>query len=153
MPASPAPYRVSEIQAQILMRLDAGEVLHRTAHWIFVGDRKKASWSSARQLEMHDLIEACDPKAVVRVYQITELGRAALKAYRALNGTAANLPAAPHDRTILVLTSEEGTWERVRWRGNRFKVEGEDSWILPEEVEEWREASQPAIGIGAAQEA
>ncbi len=56
----------------------------------------------------------------------------------------------PHDRPIEVLTREEGVWVRVRWRGERYVVEGEDAWVLPEEVEDWREVPHPAIGGGVA---
>lgn len=153
MPAASTPYRLNEIQARILARMEAGEELHRAARWFFPGDRRQASWSSARQLEMRGLIEARDPKAEPRIYRLTEFGREALAAYPSA-GTGSDMahsvtmPLVPHNRAILVLTKEEGLWERVRWSGDRFMVEDEESWVLPEEIEAWKEAPHPPIGIG-----
>lgn len=155
MAAANKPSRINEIQARILTRLEAGEELHRTARWIFPGDRRQTSWSSTRQLERLGLIAARDPKAEVRIYVLTEFGRQALAAHRGVNGTethSAESPAmapAPHDRPILVLTREEGLWLTVRWDGERFTViNGDGSWVEEAEVETWKEAPHASIGIG-----
>ena len=57
---------------------------------------------------------------------------------------------APRDRVIDVRTVDEGLWFRVRWdpAGPWFEVIGEDTWVLPIEVDAWREAAHPAVGIG-----
>ncbi len=59
------------------------------------------------------------------------------------------MTSPPRDRPIEVLTREEGLWIRVRWSGERFQVEGEDAWVLPEEVDDWREVPHLAIGVGS----
>ena len=45
----------------------------------------------------------------------------------------------PHDHPVMVLTKEEGLWVPVLWDGVCFAViNGDGSWVEPDEVEDWR---------------
>ena len=60
------------------------------------------------------------------------------------------------DRIIEVRTADEGIWLLVKWdQGLRwFEVVDKDTWVLPVELDAWREAPHPAIpGVGAPQSA
>lgn len=147
------PARLTSAQALVLEAMEDGAVLHRKARWWFAGEYRSVYWLTARGLERTGLIQATNPEAEVRLYEVTGEGRAALVFYRekvpSLNGAG-----LPRNRSIEVRTAEDGLWNKVRWEGalQHFAViSGDGSWVEPGEVEEWRDAPHPAIRVGAAQ--
>ena len=53
---------------------------------------------------------------------------------------------APLDRVIEVRLLEEQEWVRVQWDGTSswFKLVDEDMWVLPIELDAWREVPLPS---------
>ncbi len=54
------------------------------------------------------------------------------------------IATAPKDRIIDVRRIEDGAWVRVRWDAGAgwFEILAEDMWVLPIELDAWREAGE-----------
>lgn len=66
---------------------------------------------------------------------------------------------APTDRIIEVRSREDGVWVRARWNPKGLteidgrdvmtgRWEGDETYLAPDEIDDWREVAHPALDRG-----